>query len=231
MPNKNTITRANAAVFEIPKGAFLWWRSDKGITLNSGAVSAWEDVTGRGAIFSQGTAIKQPLYQENQLNGHPVITFDGSNDFFKLNTLGFSQSLPMSKYAVIKLIAWGGYNRILNGGLANCLSMQIGTPKVVLANNGSYPTTSISLTVGTYFIVSMELGASVCTLQRNQDSPVTMDNGGGASEPGGTYMGIYTNEISFPGNFSIAELITFNRSLSVGDDEKVKNYLKNRYNL
>lgn len=62
-------------------GLVLWLRSDQGITLNAGAVSAWADQSGNGNHVTQGTAANQPTYEASGgSNGRPAILFDFTND-------------------------------------------------------------------------------------------------------------------------------------------------------
>ncbi|MFM6272695.1 MAG: hypothetical protein ACKPFA_40420, partial [Dolichospermum sp.] len=51
------------------------------ITLNGSTVSQWNDKSGNGRNAIQATATNQPAYTANGLNGKPVLTFDGINDF------------------------------------------------------------------------------------------------------------------------------------------------------
>lgn len=51
------------------------------ITLNGSTVSQWSDKSGNGRNAVQATASNQPTYTSNGLNGKPVLTFDGVNDF------------------------------------------------------------------------------------------------------------------------------------------------------
>lgn len=45
------------------------------------AVSAWPDRSANNHTVSQSTAASQPTFRTNQLNGNPVVRFDGSADF------------------------------------------------------------------------------------------------------------------------------------------------------
>lgn len=44
-------------------------------------VGTWSDLSGKGNNATQSTAGKKPSYQTNEINGWPVVRFDGSNDY------------------------------------------------------------------------------------------------------------------------------------------------------
>lgn len=67
-------------------GVTVWYKADQGVTLNGSTVSAWLDQSGNGYDVIQATATNQPTYSANYLNGKPVLTFDGSNDYLRMAT-------------------------------------------------------------------------------------------------------------------------------------------------
>ncbi len=61
----------------------LWLKADyiTGATDGAALTSSWADASGNGNGASQSNALYQPVYNENVVNGHPAITFDGTNDY------------------------------------------------------------------------------------------------------------------------------------------------------
>lgn len=57
----------------------LWLRGDQ-VTLASGAVSSWTDLSGAGRHFTQGISSRRPAYVESGIGGRPSVVFDGVND-------------------------------------------------------------------------------------------------------------------------------------------------------
>jgi len=56
----------------------LWLRADSITGISNGAsVASWLDVSGNSNNASQGVANRQPLFITNELNGNPVVRFDG----------------------------------------------------------------------------------------------------------------------------------------------------------
>jgi hypothetical protein len=64
----------------------LWLAADDAatLTLNGTAVTQWNDKSGKGRHALQATAASQPTYTANGLNGLPVVSFDGVNDFLQI---------------------------------------------------------------------------------------------------------------------------------------------------
>jgi len=86
----------DARTAEIPTDRLqLWLRSDAGVVLNGPTVSAWEDQSGNGNDVIQTNANRQPVLVENELNGKPVLRFDGEDD-----RLGFTGSKSMTRISV-----------------------------------------------------------------------------------------------------------------------------------
>lgn len=59
----------------------VWLPSDIRFQTLATGVQHWVDATGNGNNCSNLTTIQQPAQTLNALNGYPVVTFDGSNDF------------------------------------------------------------------------------------------------------------------------------------------------------
>lgn len=59
----------------------IWWAADQGITLSSSKVSRMNDLSSNGNHAVQGTALNQPTYVNNVINGKPILRFDGTNSF------------------------------------------------------------------------------------------------------------------------------------------------------
>lgn len=61
----------------------VFWVSADGNIIKDGSnkVSEWTDMSGNLNNVTQASSSSQPLWQDDQLNGKPVIRFDGSNDY------------------------------------------------------------------------------------------------------------------------------------------------------
>ncbi len=66
----------------------FWIKANQGTstTADGTGVSGWSDGSGNGLDLTQATALQQPIYRSNVMNGYPAIQFDnvstgGQNDF------------------------------------------------------------------------------------------------------------------------------------------------------
>lgn len=93
----------------------VFCRSDLGVSLNAGNVSAWGDQSKAAHHPSQGVAASQPAFATNAKNGYPAINCDGVNDFL---TVAFTHPQPAFLSLVLKNITIGapGVNDILTDG-------------------------------------------------------------------------------------------------------------------
>ncbi|MEZ4743289.1 MAG: hypothetical protein R3B45_12730 [Bdellovibrionota bacterium] len=68
---------------EIPT---IWFKADAISGISDGSVvTKWADSSGNGYDSFASASTKAPIYKENQLNGLPVVRFDGVDDFLATN--------------------------------------------------------------------------------------------------------------------------------------------------
>ena len=67
-------------------------------------VAQWDDESGNGRHITQGTAANRPTYQTGEINGLPVVRFDGTNDRLTFaGTAGSDEfALPNTAFAVVR---------------------------------------------------------------------------------------------------------------------------------
>lgn len=62
-------------------GLVLWLKAEDLSLNDDDPVASWADASGNGHDAGQATASLRPVFKENILNGHPVVRFDGADDF------------------------------------------------------------------------------------------------------------------------------------------------------
>jgi hypothetical protein len=82
---------------ELGASLALWLDAEDtaSITLNGSTVAQWDDKSGNARHVSQATAANQPTYTASGLNGKPVLTFDGIDDFMSMSDFDNAVSLAL----------------------------------------------------------------------------------------------------------------------------------------
>jgi hypothetical protein len=87
-PGNVRLVTFTASTLEVPfpfLGLKLWLRGDAGVVKDGGnAISSWIDGTGSGNDALQNSEPDRPLFIDNNLNGKPVVRFDGVSDSLSL---------------------------------------------------------------------------------------------------------------------------------------------------
>jgi hypothetical protein len=87
---------------EIIDNAIGWYdASDSStVTVDTGAVSQWDDISGNGRHMKQATGGIQPTYNGQTINGLNVIWFEGTNDVMNTDALS---SINLTEVAIISI--------------------------------------------------------------------------------------------------------------------------------
>lgn len=208
-------------------GCVLWLKADAIVGLNDGdAVGTWEDSSTANNDVSQSTADNKPSYQTNELNGKPVVRFDGANDI--LNTASAVINKTHSTFIVHRASSWGDLDFIMShsGGANGCQWYYYSD---VLyydhpgSNNKSYgaATTDVQLveaihddTVSTKAWLNGVSVGNTNAILMNTSTATTI---GGKSS--GSYIG------------DIAEIIVYSSALSDPNRQAVEDYLGTKYGI
>lgn len=83
-------------------GLFGWWDASNAgsITAAGGAVSQWNDLSGNGNHFVQGTGSKQPTTGSSTMNGLNALAFDGG-DLMRVSSLSSTLWADYITWAVV----------------------------------------------------------------------------------------------------------------------------------
>lgn len=97
---------------DIP-GLEAWYDADNLGLADNAAVRSWPDSSGHLRDLLQGTAANQPTLQTNELNGHSVVRFDGTNDYLT-TAFGLTLAQPLRIFVVAKSATASGH-RVVDG--------------------------------------------------------------------------------------------------------------------
>jgi hypothetical protein len=79
-------------------GMDVWLKADSISSTDGTAVSSWGDQSGNGRNAAQVTGSLQPLYKTAIVNNHPVVRFDGVDDFLQIAS--WAQALNQTFFVV-----------------------------------------------------------------------------------------------------------------------------------
>ncbi|MDR6160107.1 hypothetical protein QF023_003623 [Chryseobacterium sp. SLBN-27] len=222
-------------------GTTSWFRSDADVTLNGSTVSAWRNQSLNTNLtqLSQVTATRQPAYSNTGWNFNPSITYDGSSDILEntmpsiLNILNATNNEVFGALSITGGSASRVYFQISDNGSTNPrLSLENTTAQFpTSANNIS--NTALSQTSSLPSIINFSSGSGNLSYAINGSTPATGTFSGSiGTGPLPRYMlggfnasGSYSNFIS--GN--INEVVTFDKTLTTTERQRVQSYLALKY--
>lgn len=199
-------------------GLKLWLKADSlGLTDNV-EVSTWADSSGEGKDVT-GSSSQRPTFQTNEINGLPVVRFDGSDDILDFGSGAFDQSQPVTVFAVVNgtgMIVGQQYFWLSNNAVLNIYAAG-GTV------NGD-ATSGVFLVSAIYDGGSSEIwhdGASVGTGNPGPFGPGNFDPVLCIGSWGHIGIGFF--------NGDMAEILIYAGALSTLDRQAVENYLISKY--
>lgn len=216
-------------------GCEFWVAGNLIVGLNDGdPVSSWADQSGNGNNATQGTGASQPLYETNELNGFPVVRFDGSNDF-----LDATVAASTTAYTRISVFQWdtsqgtGAFRVALNfgpGASANTTFTGIDPSGFYISSHSAagndlpsgvssgWIVASVVVSAGTieWWLDGASVGSSSTDVLARGSNLARLGNYGSGS-------------FYFKGD--IAEDIIYDAALNSTDRQTVENYLLLKYGL
>jgi hypothetical protein len=221
------------------------------ITASSGSVSQWNDKSGNGRNFTQGTGGNQPTTGTRTQNGLNVLDFDGTDDFLeggdildiltnsativvvtKLDVapttgtrgiVGKSRALGATgRYSILWELPTGGHLALFHDTAA----------RLAVSDPGSTNRTNV------FVLGNRIIRASTMTLWRNGNVVATNSNLSGTTSYNTTdvwLIGAYQNGAgtgplanSYMDGF-VAEVLVFMRALSDNEMGQVNEYLRSKW--
>lgn len=207
-------------------GLTQWYRADTAVDEGASGVSRWSNLVGDHSDygFYQYNASQQPGLIAGAANGHPAVRFDGAND----GLIGDSSTFTGSPYTVFVVYQrLGNLGRTIQSRSANWLLGLHSSPGFYAngwVGNGAPSAGDLNvwnLAVGSRDSEAQYLlnGMNYTLSKSPSGDPGLLALGGGE----GTY-----NE---PVNADIAEILVFDRELSLTERQEIERYLSSRYTL
>ncbi|MEY3499331.1 MAG: hypothetical protein RL308_1000, partial [Bacteroidota bacterium] len=200
----------------------LWLRSDS-LVLNGNKVVQWTDLSGNNNHISQADVSKQPSFIANQINGYPIVSFDGINDNLK-NIFSQTYNTEVTIFIVMRnnssspvFIYDGGTNYLSMIYVNNNLYIQSGNPNIFYSKIAPFPFSFFqSEYTGT---TSKIFENSLLKLTGTLPSPIMN---------GFTLGTRYQQDVYFY-HGDVAEIFVYNSVLSASDKSQIELYLRDKY--
>jgi hypothetical protein len=224
-----------------------------------GIVTTWTDKSGYGHHASAPGGASSVSLALSQINGKAALAFDGVKDRLVTEAwqLFATKSQPLTVFAVFESDTISGQHYLLNQGLGNDASFEMGVHAETGAADGTFglsrgdgkaiDTAAGTLTANAYTVSSMAVHASGAAPANvdfwiNGTAQTEAALGAGWNLPDSYNMGVKPLDIgvrnkagsgtydSFFGGH-IAELLIYNQDLSDSNRQAVENYLSAKYGM
>jgi len=216
-------------------GCILWLDAGQGITKDgSNYISLFGDQSGQANNASQATGTNQPLWVDNQLNGKPIVRFDGSNDFMEFAS-GFMYNWPdLSFFIVFKPIlslnsGIFAPSNIYGTGIEFLSKSEIAEP-IQLRINNNIKITSGLFSDGTFTVSDFTYNSAAAN-GYNNGVALTMAPGGGSLNFNGVYALGRIYATGFNAETYIAEIIAYDKTVSSEELAQIRQYLLSEYDI
>jgi alpha-tubulin suppressor-like RCC1 family protein len=246
-PVQNTFTVETAAPFTslVTTGLKFWLASDRGVTLSGTQITSWADQSGLGNTATQGTSSKRPVILNSQINGKPIVKFDGVDDYLMANSYAWLNK----DYSYFIVWKKDGDGLVGHTPLARASSLtSLGNHFQLYSANGlsvlkadAYGTEADAISSATYGNDVNYQSVAVTRKDNTASGTKLYVNGAlqgqssatATSNPVGTtgyefYLGSWGTS---HGKLSIAEILVYDRALSDLERQSVSTYLEQRYAL
>jgi hypothetical protein len=210
-------------------GILVWM--DAADTSYNASTGTWEDKSGNGRNFTQGTAANRPIVSSVTQNGRPILEFDGSND--RLTASGnWLQISNCTLFSAFRRLAG------VFGGIISSVTDSDRSPAILIDSNagalrghGNLSRAGASV-VDSFCVFSGTVTAGATELfvngtQRDTDAASNTLDTSATTTRIGTYR--QTDVLFFNGY--IGEIIAYNRVLTVSERKRVEGYLGKKWGI
>lgn len=223
-------------------GLALWLDADDltTITESGGAVSQWDDKSGKGNNATQGISVSQPTVVSGALNGRSIIRGDGVNDRLSYPNLNLTGLASVSLFMVLNVDSTGtGFDVVFTFGDTD--ESRIETRGVTPALKGTFITFVTSfMPSGTIVGAGFEDSNNIFTLTTDGINAISKKNGVIAvnvAQPGnwatgtGNYGLFATNTPNRHLKADIAEVLIYTQTLLPRQIVLIERYLSNKWGI
>jgi hypothetical protein len=210
------------------------------VTTSGSNVTSWNDQSGNNNNANQPTTGQQPIVVNNAINGKPVVRFDGSNDWLKIDETLLNDTTSQGSVFVISranlssISTQATISTRPNSG-SNGFTYRYNSDGTLLENwyfhTGSSPVIKNPISNNQYNLQSfLRNGNSIRSgVGGNYQPATTISNFTPSGIGVGTYIGSENEGTESRLNGDIAEILVYDRELSQTELSQVNCYLAGKY--
>jgi Concanavalin A-like lectin/glucanases superfamily len=243
---------------QIPtSGNVLWLKADAAVYTDAGVTAAtngqtvaqWNDQSGNTANATSAAAIYRPTYITNVINSKPVLRF--SNHYLQTPNIDLSTTDKTDMYVLYKSVApnsnWecvaehgADYNSIIGFNLFENAQGQTYSGMFAGMSGGGYNHKDYPFKANEFKMVNTSFdkaaAANAKVNLRINTKDITLyaqsaaaSSGNFANNP--LYIGNRGSTLAYPLSGDIAEIILYNRKLTLTEKLQIESYLNTKYNI
>jgi hypothetical protein len=239
-----TATQNGPADLPVTAGLQLWLKGDAATTVGgSGGVVQWGDQSGNANNAIQLDENLAPVLTNNAVNGHPALRFDGTDDFLEVaDSPGLSIAGDITSFFVLRFADFATFRAVWAKTSAN---FPAPTDMYALPNNGrlrlyrgngtdtgiQFVDSARPFSAGSFLLAGFDQAGTAVTHYLNG-----LINGTGSitvplADADGTLRIGTRADLVTKMKGELAELILFDRALSLAERRAVERYLAEKYGL
>lgn len=217
------------------------------ITESGGSVSQWNDKSGNGINFSQGTSSNRPTISKDSTTGNQFISFDGSNDFLQASSTVLANKSSLTWFVVLKwnsgsaadyepFMATTNSGSTLDHGAFHYVNpSNYGACYPFYASgNGNYDGNNLYTSGATYIIEAVADGTNYLVSRNGATEGFVTFSGGTGTTTNNALINIcYQPQggTSRWGKFDIGEILIYTAKLSGSEIQSVRTYLNEKWRV
>lgn len=206
----------------------FWLQADALTLDDDDPVASWTDSTANGLHAANATADDQPSFQTNEINGLPVVRFDGTSDDLSITSLGLSKPCTIALLIRIVEAVPSNGDRLFQAG--NSLSAVVGGSGVNDFRTGTTPNFQYSTdTLDTDPHVHVISFAGTGNSTGSFDG-VAATGDAGTAAPGTTMILASTGTAGFL-QADYGEIMGINGAISTGERHQLEGYLAHKWGI
>lgn len=223
-------------------GPRVWYRAES-ISLNDGdAVAVWEDISGNGFHLQQSVAASRPILRSGVVNTKAAVEFDGSNDgMHNAEAVALpTASREWTVFAVFLTDNAAANQVIFNGDDQTNDPTKVRASQFLAITSGvlrssiesaTVESSGQSVTAATWHLgeVSRSATAAETLLDTVGNGATTVT--ANVEQPAGFFMGYHPATGSAYMDGKIAEVIGFDRVLTIPERDLLRDYFNTEYGV